>query len=306
MAKALLAKDGDGAVGRKRPRVRRIIGVTLLLLVVAFTVYTTVSMHQRIEAAGEAEKPMLQRALQNNLIVCAGFLIVAVGITFDVLTSMRFKFFRIVGYTIWGLGILIAAEAVLMSAAVLIEEGGKEAAADTPYVLVLGKSLGEKSEIPSDLSERLNTAVEWQKGHEGSVMIVTGAGKATKNSAKKNDMPGLAITARKSDVDIIGMSLTDRGIPEDSFLKIGRCESDEQSFENLLKADGIEADTPIAVVIDNFDMDRTRRLAEAAGFTSVTALPTTPSLWDFGTVTLWKVWNTFDPNVKPAEEANAA
>ena len=305
MAKSLQIQEADGAPVRNRPKARRIIGIALIVLVVAFALISTVSMHQRAEAADEAAKPLLQRALQNNLIVCAGFLIVGIGIAFDTLTGARNVVVRVIGYIIWAAGIMVATEAVLLSGTVLLGNSDRNIPRDTRYVMVVGTALEENSAIPGELSTRLETAGNWWKEHPETTLIVTGSGKASKSSAKKNALAGLEVTARKSDVDLIGMALTGKGIPEETVLKVGRSDSAEQGFENLLKQDGIETDTPIAVIIDSYDMGRMARIAEEAGFTNITAVPRPSGFWEFGTDLLWKTWNVYDPAVKQAGAGEA-
>ena len=78
--------DTESAAPRKRVSRRRVIGIALIVLVTVFTLIVTVVMRQRIEAAEESMKPYLRRALQNDLIVCAGLLIVAIGVAFDFMT----------------------------------------------------------------------------------------------------------------------------------------------------------------------------------------------------------------------------
>ncbi|MBR5345607.1 MAG: YdcF family protein [Clostridia bacterium] len=297
MTTASLVMDEEKTSARKRPKLRRIIGIALIVLVVVCALVTTVSMRQKIEAADEAAKPILQRALQNDLIVFVAALFVAIGIAFDVLTGVRNRVVKVIGYIIWGAAIAVTAETLLFSATVVVDELRQEDSSDAAYVMVLGAPLEGNNSVPGKLAAQLGTAENWWRNHPDTMMIVTGSGKATKTSNKKNDLAGLSITANKSAVDIIGAALMDKGVPEESILKIGRSDSDEQSFENLLKNDEVAEDTPIMVVIDNFDMNRTANLAEQAGFTAITPLPATPSFWESGTVLLWKVWNAFDPEI---------
>ena len=158
MAKSLQIQEADGAPVRNRPKARRIIGIALIVLVVAFALISTVSMHQRAEAADEAAKPLLQRALQNNLIVCAGFLIVGIGIAFDTLTGARNVVVRVIGYIIWAAGIMVATEAILLCGTVLLGNSDRNIPRDTRYVMVVGTALEENSAIPGELSTRLETA----------------------------------------------------------------------------------------------------------------------------------------------------
>ena len=299
MSTVSLTLDGTAASTRKRPRVRRIIGIALLVLTVVFALLATLQMQKQIDLADESAKPLLQRALQNDLIVAVGFAIVAIGIAFDVLTGVRNKVIRVLGYVIWAAGIMVAAEAVLMSASVIVSDMSRSATPDAPYALVLGTPLTEDNTVPGELSARLSEAAKWQKQHADSRLIVTGSGKATKK--KNTSLAGLSIVG--SPVDTIGASLVERDIPEDSILKVGRSDTDEQSFENMLKQDEIGADTPMVVVVNNFDMNRTVRLANDMGFTSVTPIPATPNFLEAGTVLMWKVWNEYDPAVRQTEES---
>ena len=295
------AKEADGAPVRKHRNLRRIIGIVLLVLVVVFGLITIITMRQRVEAADEMSRPILQRALMYDLIVVAGVLIVALGITFDVFTAVRNRVVRIIGYVVWGAGIAIVAEALLMSGSVIIGNMNRKAPAETRYVMVVGSALAEDNSIPGELNARLRTAGNWWKDHPDTTVIVTGSGKASKK--KNTSLAGLSIVG--SPVDTIGASLTARSVPEDSVLKVGRSDSPEQGFENLLKQDGIGTDTPIVLIVDPYDMGKTARIAEEAGFTSVSTLPADSNIWSFGTNVLWDVWNRYDPDLKPAEDAAA-
>ncbi len=331
---ALMNKDET--TGRKHRNLRLKIGITLILLAVAFTLIVTITMRQRIEAADEAAKPLLWRGLQNDLIVCTGLLIVTIGFTFDFLTKSRLKGVRILGYVIFGIGVLIAAEALFMSGRIVIRDMKRDAAPEAPYVVVLGTELGEGNTATLDLSARLDTALTWWKDHPDTTLVVTGGGEATKAKAAKYQTRGASTSnKRKSAVDTIGSLMADRvtvvlmeraGLvidesmeAEDSkaskrkeefknqaeamIVKVGQSETAEEAFANLLTQRGFETDTLIVLVTNNYDMEEAVLAAEAAGFTNVTRLPAPSDFWQYGTNVLWEVWKEYDPAVSPAADA---
>lgn len=212
-------KDAEGT-GRKRGRLRLIIGVTLIVLVTVFTLTVTVVMRRRIGAADEVTRPLLERGLRNDLVVCAGMMIVALGITFSTFTKSGHIAVRIVGYTVWGIGILITAEALLMSGKVLFDMLKRDAAPEAPYTVVVGMPLKNDNDAPAELSARMGAAAGWWKDHRETTLIVTGKGeaKAAAASGKSKYAPaGVNMekmkNTRRTEVEATAYMLADAMIP---------------------------------------------------------------------------------------------
>ncbi len=207
--------DTESAAPRKRVSRRRVIGIALIVLVTVFTLIVTVVMRQRIEAAEESMKPYLRRALQNDLIVCAGLLIVAIGVAFDFMTRSRHLPVRILGFAAWGAGILITAEALFMSGDIVVQALRRDAAPDASCVVVLGTALGEDNAPPLELNARLDTGIAWWKDHRDAQLIVTGGGTASAGSSKRKyaTVGYNPSNKRKSPVDAIASLLADRMVP---------------------------------------------------------------------------------------------
>lgn len=324
----------------KHGKARLIVGITLIVLVVIFALLSTIVMRQRIEAADEAAKPLLRRGLQNDLIVFIGLLIVVVGFTFDILTGSRFRAVRLVGYAVFGIGILVTAEALFMSGRIAIRDKVRTASPKAPYVLVLGTDLiGEKNEAPLDLNARLDTALDWWKEHSDVKVIVAGTGTVAKASTRKYTTPGYTSSNKgKSAVDSIGSYMTQRitavltaredaesaeagpqegqkketadqrkerikAEAEAMIIKLGESGDAESAFRNLLGLEGIDTDTPIVLITNDYDMEEAIRTAEELGFTDVTRLPAPSDFWMYGTNVLWNVWREYDPALRPVEDA---
>ncbi|MBR4458099.1 MAG: YdcF family protein [Clostridia bacterium] len=315
MKKLRQPKEIGDTSARKRGKVRLTIGGILIALVAAFTLIVTVTMRQRIEAADAAMKPLLWRGLQNDLIVCAGLMIVAVGITFNVFTKSRHLAVKILGYAVWGLGILITAEALLLTGDVLLRSTARDAAPDAPYAVVISGAINADKSLPVDLTARVDTAVDWWKSHPGTTLILAGDSGAdydenAASTAKKKTNTLLSSMNKSSSVSkdsntesgAMKTALIDRGVEETAIRMTKQSLTDETRFENLLSMTGVEADTPIVLITNNYDMNRIVGIAQDSGFTNVTRLPAPAGFWEFGTNILWQVWSEYDPVLRPAKE----
>ena len=295
--------------------VRRVIGIVLVVLVIAFALIVTITMRQRIEAAGEAMRPYLWRGLQNDLIVCAGFLIVALGIAFGIMPARQHIALRIVRCAVWVFGLAISLEALFLCGKVVVGSLGQDASPDARFVVVEGTALQKDKSAPVDLTARLNTATAWWKDHGDITLIVTRSStdenaSASGGSAQKvtSTSGGSGLAGRKSSrkgnttTDVMTSLLKDEGIPKDIVRSEDKSVNVRESFENILAMEDVNEDTPIVVITSNYDITRAVRIAKEAGFTDVTRLPAPSGFWEYGTNILWETWLEYDPMLKEIQD----
>ena len=319
MAKEQL-QQGDSAApaakSKKGRRVRLIIGVVLIVLVVAFSGVNIIDMRQRINAeTDEAARSLLWRGLQNDYIVFAGLLIVALGITFGIMPARRPLPLRIIGCVVWIAGLVITAETAYLAVQTVIHSRQADVDPEAQKAVVVGMALNPNSSAPFDLNARLNTAAAWWQDHQEHELIVTAGtdyipvesadgGDVTSVEGTQNTLAGRGDDRKKKGTStpsvmqnlLRGLGVTPRWITQEKNSK-----SLNEIFGQVVSMRGMNADTPIIVITNGCYMNDTVRLARQAGFTRISRLPADSSVGGYLTSILWETWLENDPLLKAAQ-----
>ena len=135
--------DQQPAPGKKgkRSKVRIILGLVLVALVIAFSLIVLISMRQRIDAAEGAEKNLLWRGLQDDYIVCASLLVVALGIAFGIAPARRNIVLRILGGIVWCAALAVTVEAVYLCTQTIIHSSDRDDTSEAKYAVLVGDAL---------------------------------------------------------------------------------------------------------------------------------------------------------------------
>lgn len=298
---------------RKGGKIRLIVGIALVVLVVVFALTVTVQMRQRIEAADEAAKPLLRRALLDNWVAFTGMLIVSLAVVFGIMPFKKNLALKIICCVIFGIGVLVTAESLILSGRMLIGVFQKDASPDAQYVVVLGSELNEDKSPTADLTSRVNTAWKWWNSHPETTLILSNSaegGEAASSSSTtvtskvSTSLPGRTSKKKGNTPSAVMSNILqkDKGVPAEQIIVEDQSRNEEQGFENILAMENIDESTAIVVVTTNYDMVRAVEAAEKAGFTNISRLPAPASFWEFGTNLLWETWNEYDPVLKAAAE----
>ena len=240
---------------------RRIVGDILIALTVAFMAYLSVIMVYRINTVVLSSNAAMMFAAE--LIICVFFLLFALDIRFGLLTKMKSRIGKAIGWIVRIFVIFIVA--VVLFLTVKICAGCFiNTAAPVENVIVLGNAL-ENSKPTQDLLLRLDTAAKYLEENPGSVAILTGG---------NPDESGLTEAAVMHDILLV------RGITEDRMILEDKADTTVTNFKNTAMLIG--TNEPIVIVTSNYHMDRAVQTAENAGFSNILRLPAPSSVITFG------------------------
>ena len=321
--------DQQPAPGKKgkRSKVRIILGLVLVALVIAFSLIVLISMRQRIEAAEGAEKNLLWRGLQDDYIVCASLLVVALGIAFGIAPARRNIVLRILGGIVWCAALVVTAEAAYLCTKTIIHSKQSEIAPEATHVIVVGTALSEADKQPTEeLSHRLDTAADWYEnsGRDDALVVICKATDAvietfngedyTQTKAKVNtSMPGRKKRKGSTPETVLVTVMMEKGIPENALVMENQSRNPKEGFEQVLELAAlyadvdvgkdvrIDKDTPVIIVTNGCYMNDTVRLAQEVGFTNISRLPAPSTFGEYLNNFLWETWLENDPALQPAE-----
>lgn len=317
MAKKQIKSRNKGASAHKaRSTIRVIIGLVLFALVVTVALIVIIDMRQRINIeTNEATKSLLWRGLQNDYIVFGAMLIVTLGIIFGLAPRKRNVALCIAGCIIWGISLLVTAEAVYLSVRTVVRSNEKEINPEASHLVVMGTALNPNSSAPYDLSVRLDTAAEWWLEHQEHDVIVTtgtdfvpvetadGGEVTTVENTTQNTLSGRGDDKKKqgtSTSSVMINILRKKGVLPRVIDKETASTNTREIFDEILKLKDshrkpITTDTPIIIVTNGCYMNDTVRIAREAGFTDISRLPAPSSFSGYLTNVLWETWLTYDP-----------
>jgi len=248
-------------------RTRKIIGNILLILAVAFTVYLSVIMIQRINAV--VLKDTYKKIFTYELIICAVFILLAVDVRFG-FTRMKSKVLKGLG---WALRVLVAAAAAVflffigkVTVGSFIHSNG---IADNAIVLGLALENGKPTQ---NLLYRLDTAEQYLEKNTEGTLILTG---------------GNADESGKTEAETMQDILKERGVTEGRMTLEDKAESTKENFANV--AQMVDPARPIVLISSNYHMDRATQTAEKAGFSEVLRMPAPSVLIEYGANVIWEV-----------------
>ena len=253
---------------RKPGKVRKFFGTIFILLTVAFTVYLSVIMIQRINAV--VLKNSYITIFKNELYICAAFLIRSLDIRFGVLTNTKRRFLRAIGW-IFRIALVAAAGLVIFFFAKTAYGSFISTPATADNAIVLGLALQNGRPMP-DLIERVNTAAEFSSENPGAMLILTG---------------GNANYTGTTEASVMKDLLTERGVKEDRMLLEDQASTTTDNFRNVAKM--IDPSKPVVLITSGYHMNRAVRTAEEAGFEYVIRRPAPSSRVEYAANIMWEV-----------------
>ena len=249
-------------------KTRKTIGNILIILSVAFTVYLSVIMIQRINTV--VLKDSYREIFGYELLACAVFILLSLDIRFSLFTRLKPKILKAVG---WGLRI-----AVILLAAVLLFFMGKIVAgsfihteAPAKNAIVLGLAL-ENGKPVKDLLSRLDTAEECLADNPDAILILTGG------NPNESGMTEAAVMRE---------ILAERGVAEEKMILEDKAEDTKENFRNT--ANLIDPEEPDILISSNYHMDRAVQTAKKAGFSNILRMPAPSSVIHYGANIMWEV-----------------
>ena len=253
---------------RKPGKFRKFFGTIFILLSVAFTVYLSVIMVQRINSV--VLKDSYITVFKNELYICAAFLVLSLDIRFGILTNMRRRFFRVVGWII-RIALVAAVCLVLFVFAKITYGSFISTPATADNAVVLGLALQNGRPVP-DLIERVNTAAEFASENPKAKLILTG---------------GNANYSQVTEASVMRDLLIERGVKEDRLLLEDQASTTIDNFRNVAKM--IDVSSPVVLITSDYHMDRAVRTAQESGFTYVIRRPAPSSRVEFAANIMWEV-----------------
>ena len=309
MEKVSLKKENGIESSRKRSKIRIVLGLILVALVIAFSLTVLINMRQRIDAASDAaEQNLLWRGLQDDYIVCAALLIVALGIAFGIAPARRHIVLRILGGIVWCAALVVTAEAVYLCTKTVIHSSDRDDTSGVRYAVLVGDALQNRQ--PSDeLNARIDTAADWWKaaGDDDIIIIASNASVqaietdseeevTTQEAAVTVEHAGRVKSKGSTPSAVIKKALDEKGVPKYAVKEEKVSESVRDCFEQVLKQfNKVKANTPIVIITNGCYMNDTVRIAKDVGFTNVSRLPAASSFKGFLTDILWETWLENDP-----------
>lgn len=248
-------------------KTRHLIGNILIVLSVAFTVYLSVIMIQRIQTVVQKENYI--KIFSYELGACAFFILFALDVRFDFVRR------KPTGLKVLGIGLRVIVTAVT---ALLLFMIGKITLAsfvrtDAPakHAIVLGLAL-ENGKPTDDLIARLDTAEAYLQRTPDTTLILTG---------------GNADASGKTEAAVMHDILTGRGVAEEKLYLEDQAHSTKENFKNTARM--IDPNEPVVLITSNYHMDRAASTAKSAGFANVLRLPAPSSLLLYGANVMWEV-----------------
>ena len=247
--------------GNRTSCVRRVIGDILLLLVILLIADVVFVMPARINAV--VRKADYQEIFMYEIILCAGLLLFALDVRFNLFTRRNPVILRTIGWILRTAVILLIAVTVFFCGKVmtgsLINTAGQ-----AEYAVVLGLAL-ENGEPAPDLLSRLSTAREYLEKYPEAKLILTG---------------GNADESGRTEAAVMRDILTQQGVPEDRLILEDQAQTTKENFSNI--AGLVSAEEPVVMISSNYHMDRAVRNASEGGFSHIMRLPAPSGFFAYG------------------------
>ena len=296
-------------------KVRVIIGLVLVALVIALALIVTINMRQRISNEPDgAVQSLLWRGLQDDYIVFAGMLVVALGLVFGLVTKKRSPALCIACCIVWGIGLLITAEAAYLVGKTIVHSSDRNDTSGEMYAVVIGDQLHNK-QASDELLARIDTASDWwkERGNDDIIIIATNASSAavetdfeeeaeTMEATVSVEHAGRVKSKGNTPSAVIKNTLGELGVPKYAVKEEKVSQNVRECFDQILKQfNKIRKDTPIVIITNGSYMNDTVRIAKDAGFTNVSRLPARSTFWGYLSGILWETWLENDPVLVAAQ-----
>ena len=258
---------------RKKSALRRFFGSLCILIAVAFTVYLSVIMTQRINAV--VLKDSYIKIFKYELVICAAFLVLSIDIRFGIFTAMKSKALKFIGWVL-RLALVLAVGLVLVLSAKICIGGMVKNKGSAGNAIVLGLAL-QNGQPTQDLLERVDIAAKYAYTYPYSKLILTG---------------GNPNEEGKTEAAVMRDLLIERGVPEDQMILEDQATTMIENFRNA--AQMVDPTFSIVLITSDYHMDRAVRTAQDAGFTYVMRRPAPSSQLEYGVNVMWEVIHELD------------
>ena len=245
----------------RTPRVRRIIGDILLVLVVLLIADVAFVMPARISAV--VLKADYQKVFRYEIILCAILLVFALDVRFNLFTRWKPAILRAAGWLVRAVVVLLSA-VILFFCGKVITGGMVNTAGQADYAIVLGLAL-ENGEPTPDLLARLDTARVYLERYPEAYLILTG---------------GNADESGRTEANVMRNVLIEQGVPEDRLILEDQAQTTKENFSNI--AEIVTSEEPVVMISSNYHMDRAVRNASESGFSHVMRLPAPSGFLAYG------------------------
>lgn len=244
------------------------LGNILIILSVAFTIYLSIVMINRINAV--VLKDSYIKIFCYELLICAVLILLALDIRFGFFTRMEPKALKAVGWVLRVIVILLAAVFLFFIGKITI---GSFIHTEAPaeHAIVLGLAL-ENGKPTDDLLSRLDTAEQCLRDNPDATLILTGG---------NPDESGKTEAAAMRDI------LVERRVAEDKMILEDQAKTTKDNFINT--AHLIDPGIPVVLITSNYHMDRAVKTAKSAGFKNILRMPAPSSFIHYGANVIWEV-----------------
>ena len=247
--------------GNRISRIRRIIGVVLLILVILLAADVLFVMPAKIKAV--VLKSDCQKIFRYQLFFCAILLLFAMDVCFNCFTRWKSNIANGIGWILRTVIVLLSA-VILFFCGKVITGSLISTAGQANYAIVLGLAL-ENGEPAPDLLARLDTARMYLEKNPESKLVLTG---------------GNADESGRTEADVMRDILTKQGVSESRLILEDRAETTAENFRNI--AEIVSKDEPVVLISSNYHMDRAVRNAGKEGFLHIMRLPAPSGLFTYG------------------------
>ena len=258
---------------RRKSTFRRFTGSLCIILAVAFTVYLSVIMIQRINMV--VLKDSYIKIFKYELAICAAFLALAFDIRFGFFTAMRSKFLKFIGWLL-RLALVLAVGFVICLGVKIGVSGVVKNPGPAENVIVLGLALQNGQPTP-DLISRVDSAAKYANAYPTSKFILTG-GNPDENG--------------KTEAAVMRDLLIERGVSDDRLILEDQAKTTIENFKNV--ANIINPTLSVVLITSDYHMDRAVRIAQDAGFTYIMRRPAPSSQLEYGVNVMWEVVHELD------------
>ena len=253
---------------RKPGKLRRVTGNICIFLSTAFTLYLAAIMLNRIHVI--VRKDLYWIVFRYEMLICAAAVILALDIRFGILTRMRSKLIKVIGWLL-RTALLIGLGCIVFLFAKITISGSITTPGTADYAIVMGLAL-QNGRPTQDLLARVDTAVEFSLENPHTILILTGG---------NPDENGLTEAAVMRDL------LMERGVPEERMILEDRAETTKQNMYNT--ADIADTEKPVVIITSNYHMERSVNRAEEAGFTYIICRPAPSDPVTYPANVMWEV-----------------
>ncbi|MBR4800319.1 MAG: YdcF family protein [Clostridia bacterium] len=241
---------------RKISKTRRIVGDILLAICAVFLAYFLAVMIYRLATVVEAKRiDAVTRFLSEFGFMCL-LSLPAFDVRFKLFSWNRNKGTKVAGATLRVVSCAICVLFVTLGFAIIIT-GATTDEQSVDSVCVLGLSI-DGDELPTDLTYRLDRAIEYNEQNPGALYVTTGG---------NSDDPYY------SEAEYMKRYLEAKGfdVPEGKLIAETNAKTTVENFKYV--AEIVDKTQPLAVITNDYHMFRATKIAKKEGYASIVKVP---------------------------------